>query len=226
MFRLNNLSLDYGKKPILSNINLEITEGEVVAIVGESASGKSTLMSHLYHLKKAQVALCPQEPNLVPSLSAFHNIYAGSLNEHNFFYNLRNLIHPYSSEYEKVAAIAAKLDLKDALKLSVDQLSGGQQQRINIARAMIQKHSAFLGDEPVSAQDDFHKIKIIKTIISQFSTCIFVLHDLDIALSCCQRVIGIAKGKIIFDEPVATITKEQLTQVYSHHQLAFNNKLT
>ena len=91
---------------------------------------------------------------------------------------------------------------------------------------MIQKHKIFLGDEPVSAQDDFHKIKIIKTIISQFSTCIFILHDLEIALSCCQRVIGIGKGKIIFDEAVSNITKEQLKQVYSHHQIAFNRNFT
>jgi phosphonate transport system ATP-binding protein len=217
MFKLNNLSLGYGKDPVLSNINLEIKQGESVAIVGESASGKSTLMHHLYKLRPELIAWCPQDEALVPSFSAFHNIYAGTLNEHSFFYNLRNLACPYKTEYEKVKAIATKLDLQHTLKTSTDQLSGGQRQRINIARALIQKHSIFLGDEPVSAQDDFHKVKIIKTITSSFKTCVFVFHDLDVALSCCERIIGLAQGKIVFDEPVSKVTKKQLSLVYSHH---------
>jgi len=225
MFKLENLNLHYGKKAVLSNINLEIKEGESVAVVGESASGKTTLMNHLYKLRPNQVAWCPQDEALVPSLSAFHNIYAGTLSEHRFLYNLRNLIRPYPHEYEKVERIAAALDLESALKTSVDQLSGGQKQRINIARAMIQKHAIFLADEPVSAQDDFHKVKIIKTITSSFNTCVFVFHDLDLALTCCQRIIGLAKGKILFDEHVSNVTKKQLSLVYSHHNTNLENLL-
>lgn len=225
MFKLENLNLHYGKKPVLYNINLEIKEGESVAVVGESASGKSTLMNYLYKLKPEQIACCPQDDALVPPLSAFHNIYAGTLNEHHFLYNLRNLIHPYPHEFEKIRNIARALDLDSVLKTSVDQLSGGQKQRINIARAMIQKHDIFLADEPVSAQDDFHKVKIIKTITSSFKTCVFVFHDLDLALSCCQRVIGLAKGKILFDEPVSNVTKKQLSLVYSHHNTHLENRL-
>jgi len=225
MLKLEKLNLHYGNKHVLSNISLEIKKGESVAIVGESASGKSTLMNHLYNLEPNQIAWCPQDEALVPSLSAFHNIYAGTLNEHHFIYNLRNLIHPSNTEYEKVKDIATKLDLQHILKSSVDQLSGGQRQRINIARAMIQKHSIFLGDEPVSAQDDFHKVKIIKKITSSFKTCVFVFHDLDVALTCCQRIIGLAKGKILFDEHVADVTKEQLSLVYSHHNSSLESML-
>ncbi|MFT5717429.1 MAG: phosphonate transport system ATP-binding protein [Oleiphilaceae bacterium] len=223
MFKLEKLNLHYGKKHVLSNISLEINQGESVAVVGESASGKSTLMNHLYNLEPKQIAWCPQDATLVPSLSSFHNIYAGTLNEHNFLYNLRNLIHPNKVEFEKIKAIAVMLDLQHVLKSSVDQLSGGQKQRINIARAMIQKHSIFLGDEPVSAQDDFHKVKIIKSITASFNTSVFVFHDLDVALTCCERIIGLAKGKILFDEPVSKVTKKQLALVYSHHTSRLEN---
>jgi len=225
MFKLENLNLHYGKKPVLYNINLEIKDGESVAVVGESASGKSTLMNHLYKSKPDQIAWCPQDEALVPSLSAFHNIYAGTLTEHHFLYNLRNLIHPYPHEYVKIKSIATALDLEGVLKTSVDQLSGGQKQRINIARAMIQKQGIFLADEPVSAQDDFHKVKIIKTITSSFKTCVFVFHDLDLALTCCQRIIGLAKGKILFDEHVSNVTKKQLSLVYSHHNTHLESML-
>jgi len=219
MVKLRNLNLGYGKKTVLSNINLDIKHGEIVAIVGESGCGKSSLMSHLYQLDRTNIAWCPQDANLIPALSAFHNIYAGTLNEHTFFYNLRNLIRPYRTEFKRVFKLASKLGLDNILKLSVDRLSGGQQQRVNIARAMIQKHNIFLGDEPVSALDDFHKLNVIKTITEQFSTCIFALHDLDLALACCQRIIGIGKGKIIFDETVSNISKQQLSELYSHYHL-------
>mgnify|MGYP000300702905 CR=1 FL=1 len=224
MFKLDKLNLGYGNAPILSDINLEFMQGETVAIVGESGSGKSTLMAHLYSLLPKHVAWCPQDGALVPSLSTFHNIYAGTLSQHSFIYNLRNLVHPYAAEYKKVKNIAIKLDLQEKLKISVDQLSGGQKQRVNIARALIQPHTIFLGDEPVSAQDDFHKMKIINTLTASFETCIFVFHDLDIALRCCNRIIGLGKGKVLFDEPVTQLTKTQLSLVYSHH-VASNHSL-
>lgn len=217
MFKLKSLNLNYGSHKVLSDINLEINEGEIVAIVGESGSGKTSLLSQLYAIKPIQVAWCPQTMGLVPSLSAFHNIYAGTLSEHSFLYNLRNLIRPYSNEFQKAEKIAKQLDLTTYLKLSVEQLSGGQKQRVNIARAMIQQKTIFLGDEPVSALDDFQKIKIIHAITAKFSTCIFVLHDLETALTCCQRIIGISGGKIIFDEPVENVSTQQLSSIYSHH---------
>jgi len=217
MISIDRLDLGYGKKNVLSNISLNIEAGEIVAIVGESASGKSTLMQHLYNLNRQLISWCPQDVGLVPPLSVFHNIYAGTLSEHSFFYNLRNLIKPTSREFAKVSKVANQLNIEHALKTSVEQLSGGQQQRVNIARAMIQDNDIFLGDEPVSALDDFQKRQVISTITQQFTTCIFALHDLDLALNSCQRIIGIKDGKIAFDEQVNELSKSQLANIYSHH---------
>lgn len=226
MFELTQLNLSYGKKRVLSDVTLTIAAGETIAIVGESASGKSTLMSHLYQLNPHEIAWCPQDPRLVPALSAFHNIYAGILNEHSLFYNLRNLIRPYPAEFKKAETIASKLGLENSLKISIEQLSGGQQQRVNIARAMIQKHDVFLGDEPVSALDDYHKKQVIKTITSQFTTCIFALHDLELAMSCCDRIIGLGNGKVIFDEQVSALCRQQLSEVFSHHPVSTLNTVS
>jgi len=174
-------------------------------------------MQHLYDLNKDHISWSPQEFGLVPSLSVFHNIYAGTLSEHSFIYNLRNLIKPVSKEFAKIRQVANQLNIEASLKTSVEQLSGGQQQRVNIARAMVQNNSIFLGDEPVSALDDFQKRQVISTITEQFDTCIFALHDLDLALNSCQRIIGLNDGKIAFDEQVNELSQSQLSLIYSHH---------
>jgi phosphonate transport system ATP-binding protein len=217
MFNLSNQSLAYGDKNILHNISLNIKPGEVVALVGESGSGKSTLINHLRSLRPNDVAWCPQQSGLVPTLSAFHNIYAGTLNSHNIFYNLRTLLWPSAAELSKVEAVARKLTIHKQLRVSIDRLSGGQQQRVNIARAMIQSRPVFFGDEPVSSQDEYHSHAIINTIIAAHETCVFALHDLELARTCCQRIIGIAEGAILFDAKVENISDQQLASIYRHH---------
>ena len=217
IFQLKNQNLAYGNKTVITGIDLEIQQGEIVAIVGESGCGKSTLLSKLRTLHPDGVAWCPQETGLVPALSVFHNIYAGTLDQHSFIYNLRNLISPCQQEIQKVEEIAVSLDIKDVLRVSVDKLSGGQKQRVNIARAMIQERSVFLGDEPVSALDKFQAPNILRQVCKQHSTCIFSLHDLDLALNHCQRIIAIANGRIFLDSKADEINAEQLSEIYRYH---------
>ncbi|MBL4607307.1 MAG: ATP-binding cassette domain-containing protein [Pseudomonadales bacterium] len=224
MFKLQNQSLGYGNKLVLKDIDLEIKPGEVIALVGESGCGKSTLLSRLRELQANNVAWCPQQMGLVPVLSVFHNIYAGTLDCHSFFYNLRNLVRPKRQELAKVEEIALQLGLQDVLRISVDQLSGGQQQRVNIARAMIQDRPIFLGDEPVSALDGFQGPSIIRSITEKYSTCIFALQDLELALNECQRIIGIANGNIIFDAQIDELSEMQLSSIYKHHPIRTHHR--
>ena len=217
MFKLSNKYLYYGDKQVLKDISFDIHPGEVVALVGESGCGKSTLLSHLRDLRSTEVAWCPQVGGLVPVLSVFHNIYAGTLDQHSFIYNVSNLIWPKYRELIKLEKLAIKLGLEEVFRISIDQLSGGQKQRVNIARAMIQDKRIFLGDEPVSSLDEFQGLYILQRIIEKYSTCIFALHDLEQALSCCQRVIGIADKGIVFDVKADQIDEAQLAIIYSHH---------
>lgn len=217
-------TLRYGARPIIRDINMEIKRGENVALLGESGSGKSTLLAKLRALQPTQVAWCPQDAGLVPVLSVFHNIYAGTLEQHVFWYNLRNLIRPYQHEIKKVEEIAAQLGIADVLRVSVDKLSGGQRQRVNIARAMIQKRPIFLGDEPVSALDEYQSPEIIRLLVAQHSTCVFALHDIDLALLHCQRIIAIAQGEIFIDANVDDVDPEQLSSIYRSHRDTPNSR--
>ena len=218
IFDLHNLSLSHGDNRVLSGVNLRIAPGEVVALVGESGCGKSTLLTHLRTLAPDQIAWCPQLPGLVPVLSAFHNIYAGTLDQHSVLYNLRQLIRPSASEWQRVTHVAEPLGIIDLLGKSLDTLSGGERQRVNIARACIQQRRIFLGDEPVSALDEFQREKVLKGIIERHHTCLVALHDLDLAMACCDRVIGIADGKIVIDSPVSELQAASLASIFRHHQ--------
>jgi phosphonate transport system ATP-binding protein len=187
LFELNNRRLEYQGKTVLDNLSLTIERGERVALVGGSGAGKSTLLKALREQLPNQIAWCPQQPGLVPMLSAFHNIYMGALDRHSFLYNLGNLIKPMPAARAEISQIARSIDLEMQLFSSVDKLSGGQQQRTSIGRALIQRRAIFIGDEPVANVDEYQAERLLKLICQQHQTVILALHDIDQALQFCTR---------------------------------------
>ena len=214
VFSLKNCQVGYEGEIILHNISLDISPGERVALIGKSGSGKSTLLKHLQTLAPNEIAFCPQSHGLVPILSAFHNIYMGDLHRHSFFYNLLNLIKPQKKVLQVVHEIAAKLGIEPTLFTSIDKLSGGQQQRVNIGRALIQNRKIFIGDEPTSSIDDYQSKDIVSLICQQHETVILALHDVELALNSCDRIIGIKDKQISLDAPSSSLNVSNLVSLY------------
>lgn len=214
LFELKNSRLQYQGKVVLDNLSLSIEQGERVALLGGSGAGKSTLLKalreHLPHL----VAWCPQQPGLVPMLSAFHNIYMGALHRHSFFYNLANLVKPLPAARETVASIARSIGLEEQLYHSVDKLSGGQQQRTSIGRALIQQRDIFIGDEPVASVDDFQAETLLQLICQRHQTVVLAMHDRDQALQFCTRIIGLRDGAIVLDAASDQLSSGDLASLY------------
>lgn len=215
LFSFEQKHLHYAKQSILKNLTLSINEGEKVAIIGESGAGKSTLLKALREQQASKIAWCPQDPGLVPMLSALHNIYMGQLHLHPFLINLKQLIHPNQSIKTAIEGIADSLGIQPQLYQACEQLSGGQQQRVSIGRAFYSQQSVFLGDEPVSALDEYQANEILALIVEHFNTLIISLHDTTLALRYCQRIIALKDGCILFDKPSHDITPDELVQVYS-----------
>jgi phosphonate transport system ATP-binding protein len=185
-----------------------------VAIVGASGAGKSTLLAHLYGLRRSEAALIPQDLALVRPLSVFHNVYAGRLDRHSALYNLGNLVRPYRRELLAVGAVLERLGLGDKLRTPAGELSGGQQQRAAVARALFQGGEVVVGDEPVSAVDTLQGREVLAALAAAFPTIVLAMHDVELALSCADRVVGLKEGRVQLDRPSAGLTPSDLDWLY------------
>lgn len=212
--RLHEETLALNGQAVLRNLDLTIAHGEKVALLGESGSGKTTLLRSLRRQEASQVAWCPQHSGLVPMLSVFHNIYMGRLDRYSAGYNLLNLVHPQTGRKAEIIELAERLGLVERLWHSVDRLSGGQQSRVNLGRALYQERPIFLGDEPVSAVDEHQAHELIRFICQRHETVVLALHNIDLALTHCQRVIGLNNGRVVLDERCDNLEPAALYKLY------------
>lgn len=218
---IKNLNKIYGKGEVevkaLNNINLEINEGEFVAIVGASGSGKSTLLhllggvdkpssgevilngTNMYSLKERELSILRKRKigfvfqffNLIPVLTAEENI------------EMPVLLDGGKMDKEYKAELLKILGLEERKKHHPAQLSGGQQQRVSIGRALANKPSLILADEPTGNLDSKNSKEILELLKysakKYHQTLILITHDLAIAKEA-DRVITIADGEIIGNE--------------------------
>ena len=214
-----NLHKVYGKRDTrfeaLKGIDLDIYEGESVAIIGKSGSGKSTLMHLLALLDK------PTEGSIKLNGKNTSKLRAGKLNEirnkefgfvfQSFFMNsndsvLNNVILPLKingvgfRERRRRALEALRIvELDDKAKNKANDLSGGQKQRVCIARAIVNNPKVIFADEPTGNLDSATGERIEKLLFGlnkkKGITLIIVTHDQDLADKC-DRQIHIADGKI------------------------------
>ena len=214
MLSLVNAEVRYQGGVALHDINLTIQSGEKIALIGRSGSGKSTLLRLIYESLPEKTALVPQDEGLVETLSVFHNVYMGRLNAHSSFYNLINLIRPFKARVAEVDAILERVQLQDKCSDLVKQLSGGQRQRTAVARSLYQGGELLLADEPVSAVDELQAGRLLHILSTEFSTLIVALHDTQLALAHCTRVIGLDGGRVVLDEPSNNLSATDLTRLY------------
>ena len=214
MFRLQSANASYEDKIVLVDITLQISAGQKLALIGHSGSGKSTLLKLLYEQRPKDIALVPQDYGLVSSLSVFHNVYMGQLGYQPLWYNLVNLIKPLKKPLQDVEQILEKIKLSDKLFEPVAQLSGGQQQRTAVARAMMQGSNILLADEPVSSLDEQQSKLVMSLLCNQFDTVVLAMHDIDLALTYCDRIIGLDHGRITIDAPTSSLNRNDLLDIY------------
>ena len=223
ILKVENLTKSYGKGEAkvdaIKNINLSINKGEFVAIVGPSGSGKSTLLHLLggvdkptsgkvyindvdiYNLKekdlsifrRRNVGLIYQFYNLIPVLSVKENILLPAELDN------RKIDKDYLDDLLKT------LGLKERANHLPNELSGGQQQRTSIGRALINRPSIVLADEPTGNLDSKNSkevLELLKLSVRKYNqTLIMITHDPSIALQA-DRVITIEEGTIKQDEVI------------------------
>jgi len=122
---LDNVTARFGDTPVLGPLSLALKTGERVALVGKSGAGKSTLLSLLYDEARETGVYMPQDLGLVETLSVFHNVFMGRLDQHSIWYNLANLIHPMKRPTQDIHSILETLSLADKIREPAGELSGG-----------------------------------------------------------------------------------------------------
>lgn len=215
MLRLRGVSAVFDERQVLQQIDLDVSEGECVAVMGRSGAGKSTLLQLLYALRPDAVALVPQAASLVQTLSVFHNVYAGRLDRHSTLTNLRTLVWPASARVDEVRAILSKVGLQDHIFQKAGTLSGGQQQRTSVARALYNGRPILIADEPVSALDRVQGAAIINVLKAQHSTSVIALHDVHLALDHADRIIVLDDGYKVIDAPARALTASDLMVLFA-----------
>ncbi|MGI2169462.1 ATP-binding cassette domain-containing protein [Shewanella sp. MF05960] len=214
MLTVVDTDLGYGQKIILPNISLALNANEHVAILGPSGVGKTTLLHHLYQQLAEQTCLCSQAQGLVDNLSIFHNVFIGGLARHSRWYNMVNLLLPFTQPQQHISAICQQLELNMPLQKKVSELSGGQRQRVALARALFQQQPVFMGDEPFSALDPLMGVRLLNLVKHSHQSVICVLHDAELALAHFDRIIVISAGKVALDANAKQLTLAHLSQHY------------
>ena len=223
LIEVKNLNKIYGSGEAevkdLKNINLNIEQGEFVAIVGQSGSGKSTLLhliggvdipssgeviidgKNIYKLKEKELSILRRRKlgfifqffNLIPVLTAQENIEMPVLLDN------EKIDKKYMNELLRI------LGLEERKNNYPSQLSGGQQQRVSIGRALANKPSIILADEPTGNLDSKNSkevLELLKYCAKKYNqTLILITHDINIAKSA-DRVITIEDGEITSDEVI------------------------
>lgn len=205
----------YGQTRVLGPLSLSLAPSEHIALVGKSGAGKSTLLSVMYDQWRAEgAALMPQDLGLVPTLSVFHNVYMGRLDRHPWWRNLLTLVRPRRGDVREIGALLARLGIEEKHWVPCGELSGGQRQRVAAARVLHQGGQVLLADEPVSALDGPQAASVMRTLTGAYPMSVLAMHDLELALRHCTRVIGIQDGEIAIDQPSARLATHDLQSLY------------
>lgn len=233
LIRIKNLTKTFGNTDVLKGINLNIYEGEVLAIIGSSGGGKSTLLRCLNLLEQPSGGeIYYRNENIIaPSINIDRlrtkmGMVFQSFNLFNHLNILNNCVLGQTlvlKRNKREAIDIAKTNLQkvgllDKAPYKPFQLSGGQKQRVAIARALSMNPEVLLFDEPTSALDPEmveEVLKVMKKLASEGMTMVVVTHEIDFALSVASRVVFIDEGLISFDgtlEEFKNTTSSRLQQ--------------
>ena len=213
-FDLSGLTASFGGERVIGPLSLSVREGERVGLVGRSGAGKSTLIRLVYEQVERLAALVPQDLGLVNALPVFHNVYMGRLDAHGNWYNMVTLVRPFTRDSRDVQSLLSELGMTETAWMPTASLSGGQRQRVAIARALYRQSGLLLADEPVSALDGPLAHQVMTLLRERFKTSVIALHDVELALEYCTRIVGIQDGQIALDESSEKLTPADIAPLY------------
>jgi phosphonate transport system ATP-binding protein len=231
----------FGEAPALRGVTLSIDDGQMLGIVGPSGAGKSTLLRIVNRLVepsggaiyaygrnvlalqgrevrewRAACGMIFQQFNLVNRLDVLTNVLLGRVHWQS---PLRVALQWFPEADRAVAAHALdRLGMLPQAFQRAESLSGGQQQRVAIARALVQNPRLLLADEPIASLDPLNST-LVMDALRQINredgiTIVCSLHQVEVALRYCDRIVGLAHGQVVFDASTADLSPADLAGIY------------
>ena len=228
------------REPRLAEVSLRIQAGERVALLGPSGAGKSTLLAVANGLlqpnggtvrwqgearacsararrrQQARIGTLWQDLRLIEELTVQQNLNAARLAQWGWPRALLNLLVPL--ETQACAALLQRLDLDPALlNQPVSALSGGQRQRVALARLLRQEPLLLLADEPLASLDPRLAEELLALLLAAGApprALLLSLHRPEL-VGGFDRVVGLRRGRLVFDQPASSLTATQLRALYA-----------
>ncbi len=243
--KISHLTKKFGKITAVDAVSFSVDQAQMVGIIGPSGAGKSTLLRMINRLTDAtegsiqvngrnilqltgkekrrwqrDCAMIFQQFNLVPRLDVVTNVLIGRLNGHS---TLKSIFSIFGHKLLEEALTALdRLGIADQALQRAETLSGGQQQRVAIARALMQQPKMVLADEPIASLDPLSAEKVMSSLREirdrDKLTVLCNLHTLDTARTYCDRVIGMLRGSIVFDDVPSKLTPSVVRDIYGADQ--------
>ncbi len=241
MLVLDDVTKRFGKSIAVAGVSLTIPPGQFVGIIGRSGAGKSTTLRMINRLSeptngrirfggidvtaltgpalrdwRRRCAMIFQQFNLIGRLDVLDNVLMGRLTHTPGW---RSATKMWRRDDRAIALAALeRLDIAGLASQRADSLSGGQQQRVAICRALVQEPDVMLADEPVASLDPRNATIVmdaLQRINRHFGlTVLCNLHSLDLARSYCDRLVGMAGGRVVFDDVPAALTESVARDLY------------
>jgi iron complex transport system ATP-binding protein len=241
------LTLAYDGDVVVTELDLEVPDGRITAIVGPNACGKSTLLRALARLLRPRegrvvldgheihrlptkevarrLGLLPQSP-IAPDGIVVGDLVARGRTPH------QTLFRQWSRADElAVQSALAATGMLDLVDRPVDELSGGQRQRVWIAMALAQETELLLLDEPTTFLDITHQIEVLELVAglnrTAGRTVVVVLHDLNLACRYAHHVVAMRAGRVVASgSPVEVVTAEHVRTVFGLECVVIDDPVT
>lgn len=242
MLQARRLSLRYPNgKCALNDFTLSVGAGELAIVLGGNGSGKTTLLRCITrtlvpsageiwlngreitrlsgeNLRQArlELALISQHASLVRRRSVLANVATGALGRHVNVWTAIGCLP--AEELHAARGYLDEVGLADLARQRAGTLSGGQAQRVAIARALAQKPKVLLADEPVASLDPEAAqdiMRLLRRLAKEENLAVLcVLHQVELAYSYADRVVGIRDGRMAFDLPRAEVSRDAVNRLY------------
>jgi phosphonate transport system ATP-binding protein len=243
MLRISKLTKRYGgDQPVLKELDLEVAERSMVAVIGASGAGKSTLLRcvnrlveptsgsiwlndteltglrgrNLRHARR-RIGMIFQAFNLVDRLTVMENVLSGRLGYVSFWRALSRRFP--QDDIDRAFYLMERAGIAHYANKRADELSGGERQRVGVVRALMQRPEILLADEPTASLDpktSEQVMGLLRNLSDELSLPVLInIHNVHEAREFTERIVGMRHGRIVFDGKPGELTRAAQDEIYA-----------